>query len=172
MKRTLTALALLLALPSAAGAATGAECLTEMARAETTARVTFEEGLADLVAEADPGHAELVGLTRDLQVALARDRLDRLEYLAETRPGAFEGQEGSVNWTAEDEEGFAADADHAARLERIAELAEATRGHPDAAALQDFFRTAIVGLLEFQQLMVDHNMARKAAADAFAACRQ
>jgi hypothetical protein len=152
-------------------AATGADCVLAMATAETEARVTFETGLAELVEGVAPEQAEVAGLSRDIQVMLARDRLDRVAYLTEARPQAFEAESGGLDWTDGDEAAYMADPDHAARMAEIASLGQRLEAHPDFATLQDIFRTVVVKLFEFQKLMVDHNTARREAADAFSACR-
>ncbi|MDT8345073.1 MAG: hypothetical protein RQ752_11660 [Thermohalobaculum sp.] len=154
-----------------ARAATGAECVVAMAGADTAARVDFETGLAALVAQVAPEQAGLAAMSRDVQVLLAEDRLDRLTYLAEVKPHLFRGEAGAIDWTAQDEASYIAAPGHAERMERISALGQTLEADPGRAALQELFATVITRLFEFQKLMVDHNAARKAAADAFTACR-
>lgn len=161
--------AVLLAGPALAE--TGAECLLTMARAETETRIAFENGLVEIVSDVAPDHADLAGRSRDLQVLLAQDRLDRVAYLTGAHPEAFADEAGGVPWSEADEEGYMAEPGHAARMERIAALGEALEADPSRAELQEVFAKVVTRLFEFQKLMADHNAARRDAAAAFTACR-
>lgn len=166
------ALAFGVAVVPAARAATGAQCVLRMAKAETEARVSFETGLVKLVEGVAPDAAETAAKSRDVQVLLAKDRLDRVAYLAEARPSAFDAETGAVKWTEADETGYMADQSHAERMARVRDLGRSLEGSEDLAALQEVFRKTVVQLAEFQTLMATHNAARRDAADAFTECRK
>lgn len=150
-------------------------CLIKVAEQDLAAKVDFQNGLAHLVGETHPEFSELVGLNRDLQVALARAREIRLAYLIDKDPVRFVKASSltrfsNFEWIGTDEDALAAqNPDYAALMEQIETMTAENEVHKDWDGLRAAFTELQQGD-EFMKIFETYNAARAKAEERLEAC--
>jgi len=158
-------------------AADPADCLAAVASADLAAKRAYQTGLSDLVLREAPRFAELAGLSRELQLALAEARHRELRYLLRHAPARLKTDDGlaaftNFDWSAEDGAHLRAeDAAFQTLQERIDALSARSDGHADWPALRALFRDELGRSEAFTALTADFAAARTRAEARLADCR-
>lgn len=154
-----------------------ADCLAAVAAADLAAKRAYQAGLSDLVLREAPRFAELAGLNRDLQIALAEARQRELRYLLRHAPARLKTDDGlaafaNFDWSAEDGAHLRAeDAEFQALQDRIDALSARSDGHADWPALRALFRDELASSEGFRTLTADFAAAQTRAEARLADCR-
>ncbi|QPJ60409.1 MAG: hypothetical protein G3M70_00285 [Candidatus Nitronauta litoralis] len=153
-----TAIALLLAFTPLANASDLATCLKKVADEDLNQKISFQGQMRDIIISKQADLNTLATLQHDFQVALGKNRSNRLKYLVDHNIDRISTNELSqfrnFDWTEEDQEGFLkADTYNQEQLSQIFELKRKNQNHPDWPKMREFMEKHLRGSKEFQDLM-------------------
>ncbi len=152
------------------------DCIAPAIELRSEGLVTFQNGVAELLAAEAPHLESLAGDARDAQLAMHRERLRRVLYMLETVPEEVKGAAtlGEVmNMRAAPEELDAlraADPDYG-KLELAREAAlEKTEGAKGMDELREIMRSKVASSPAFDRLMERATEMQARAAEMFLTC--
>lgn len=151
------------------------KCLARAGAEDLEAKIEFQNQLAELIADETPGLGALALLNRDLQIAMAKSRHIKLDYLIEndlTRLVSASGltRFNNFDWQREDEALLqAVNEDYVALLAQIKTLGEENNDHPAWPELRARFIDLQNGKA-FGEIMEDFEKAREKAAERLEKC--
>ncbi|MEM9145593.1 MAG: hypothetical protein AAGC57_05290 [Pseudomonadota bacterium] len=149
------------------------DCLKGPLAASTEVKQGLHRGLADLVAETAPDHAELAQLAADWQVGASELRHHRVRHLSAVEPARLPDANAvrSFAWDDEDEIVLAAkDPAYAALAEHVAALEAESRNHPGWSGLRAVVRERLSDTAEYKALLQDAGVKAGAVNADLAAC--
>ena len=109
------------------------------------AKIRFQNELADLLVESNPEFKDLIIISRDLQVTMAKMRQQKYYYIRTNDPGRIiidqgTGQWSNFEWTEDDNNKFmAASAEYAELAKAKNDLQEKNQGNPEWPAARKTF---------------------------------
>ena len=131
-------------------------CVTHMADENLAIKTNYQSGLRDLIVAERPDLTELANLNRDLQVAMAQSRRDRMVCLLESDPKRIVTDKGlsrfsNFDWSDADTTRLVTgNAAQEQLLARIEVLKARNNGHPQWGELRSFIHKQLVKTPEFE----------------------
>jgi len=148
--------------PSAlAGGDAFAACALKAADKDLEAKVQFQNKLHDMIVTSKPEFKALAAINRDLQISMAEERRDKVDYLLKKHPERVVTDQGlskfsNFDWSDADEGRFLATSEaYQKRHAAMSDLTKQNNFHPDWPRLRGFFRGELTKKPAYKTLMTE-----------------
>ncbi len=136
----------------------GTDCAGEISADYLEAKTHYQNELYELISKTAPDLTALAGINRDLQVALAEQRHNKLLFLLAYNKERIVTDQGmsrfsNFDWNAGDQKSFLkVSANHQTQTDRITKLKEKNNNHPDWPRMRNLFREKLFLKPEYQTI--------------------